>query len=107
MLLSKRLLQLLPSLFELFWKVFDDLCNEANVESCRQDGFVPDPRDFDLPEDFIYIENEWGSMFYKHLGKMTRKDGKKTCSNFGSSVHLPILRFREELEFYKAHFKGF
>ena len=93
-----------PSLFELFWKVIDDICNGATEESCEQDGFVPDPRDFDLPEDFIYIENEWGSLFYKHLGSLTRKDGKLKCSSFGSSVHLPIPRFREELEFYIAYF---
>ena len=90
--------------FESFSKVIDVICNEATVESCKQDGFVPDPRDFDLPEDFIYIGNEWGSLFYKHLGSRTRKDGKSICSSFGSSVHLPIPRFREELEFYKIHF---
>ena len=89
------------SLFESFSKVIDVICNG---KSCKQDRFVPDPRNFDLPEDFIYIENEWGSSFYKHLGNLTRKDGKLNCSSFGSSVHLPIPRFREEFEFYKAHF---
>ena len=93
-----------PSLFELLWKVIDIICNKATEESCKQDGIVPDPRDFDLPEDFIYIENEWGSLFYKHLGKMARNDARKNCSSFGSSVHLPIPRFIEEYEFYRAHF---
>ena len=86
------------------FEVIDVICNRGTEQACEQNRFVPDPRDFDLPEDFIYNENEWGSLFYKHLGNMTRKDGKKTCSSFGSSVHLPIPRFREELEFYKAHF---
>ena len=90
--------------FESFSKVIDVICNEATVESCKQDGFVPDSRDFDLPEDFIYIENEWGSLFYKHLGKMARNDARTNCSSFGSSVHLPIPRFIEEYEFYRAHF---
>ena len=92
------------SLFESFRKVIEIICNEATKESCKQDGFIPDPRDFDLPEDFIYIENEWGSLFYKHLGNVTRMDGKTICSSFGSSVHLPIPRFREEVKFYQAHF---
>ena len=82
-------------------KVIDVICNK---KTCKQDRFVPDPRDFDLPEDFIYVENEWGSLFYKHLGNMTRKDGKTTCSSFGSSVHLPIPRFLEEYQFYGTYF---
>ena len=92
------------SLFESLKKVIDVICNGGTEKSCNQDRFVPDPRDFDLPEDFIYIENEWGSLFYKYLGNMTRKNAKTTCSSYGSSVHLPIPRFREELEFLKAHF---
>ena len=80
------------------------MCNEDTEKCALKDIFVPDPRHFDLPEDFIYIENEWGSLFYKHLGKMARNDARKNCSSFGSSVHLPIPRFIEEYEFYRAHF---
>ena len=92
------------SYFESFWKEVDILCDEDTEECDLKDIFVPDPRHFDLPEDFIYIENEWGSLFYKHLGKMARNDARKNCSSFGSSVHLPIPRFIEEYEFYRAHF---
>ena len=80
------------------------MCNEDTEECALKDIFVPDPRHFDLPEDFIYIENEWGSLFYKHLGKMTRTEARKTCSDFGSTVHLPIPRFFEEYQFYGTHF---
>ena len=90
--------------FLSFTKVIDVICNLDSEESCNQDRFVPDPSDFDLPQGFIYIENEWGSLFYKHLGKMTRNDAKTTCSSFGSSIHLPKPRFLEEFNFYRIHF---
>ena len=35
---------------------------------------------------------------------MARNDARKNCSSFGSTVHLPIPRFFEEYEFYRAHF---
>ena len=59
---------------------------------------------FELPEDFIYIGQEWGSLFYKHHGKMSRNDAKQTCSKYGPSVHLPIPRFPSENQFYLTHF---
>ena len=57
-----------------------------------------------MSEDFIFVEQEWGSLFYKHIGKRTRSEAKKLCSSAGPSVHLPIPRFYEEQEFYKTHF---
>ena len=66
--------------------------------------FALDPRQYNLPEDFIFIEHEWGSMFYKHIGNLTRIEAKQKCSTFGDSVHLPIPRFFEENEFYKVYF---
>ena len=35
---------------------------------------------------------------------MKRNDAKHSCSNYGESVHLPIPRFRSEVEFYQNHF---
>ena len=62
------------------------------------------PRSFNLTDDFIYVEHEWGSIFYKHLDKMQRNDARNACSNYGDSVHLPIPRSPQENEFYKTHF---
>ena len=81
------------------------ICYEEDTEECHlEDLFVPDARSFDLPEDFIFIENKWGSLFYKHLGKMPKNDAKTTCLSFGPSVHLPKPRFLEEFKFYSYHF---
>ena len=74
--------------------------NEFNL----QPNFIPDPGQFNLPEDFIYVENEWGSMFYKHIGMKNKSDAKQSCSNYGDRVHLPIPRFEDENEFYRIHF---
>ena len=65
---------------------------------------VPDPRRYELPEDFIYVEEEWGSLFYKRFGKQTRSAAKDLCSDISPKVHLPIPRFEKENEFYKTHF---
>ena len=65
---------------------------------------VPDPTRYELPEDFIFVEHEWGSLFYKHFGKQTRLAAKDLCSNISPKVHLPIPRFQEENEFYRTHF---
>ena len=50
------------------------------------------------------MKTEWGSLFYKYIGKMARLDAKQICSSVGESVHLPIPRFIEENHFYKTHF---
>ena len=65
---------------------------------------IPDPIQYGLTEDFIYVEQEWGSLFYKYFGKQTRSAAKNLCSNISPNVHLPIPRFHEENEFYKTHF---
>ena len=67
---------------------------------------ISDPDDFGLPEDFIFIEQEWGSMFYKLIGNHTREEAKRLCSLYGDSVHLPIPRFEDEYEFYRKYFAG-
>ena len=87
--------------------VNDTDCHNSDVTTTLNDNhdtFVPDPRKYGLPEDFIFIEHEWGSLFYKHLGKLAREDAKEECSKSGASVHLPIPRFLEENEFYRIHF---
>ena len=63
-----------------------------------------DPSQYNLAEDFIFIENEWGSLFFKHFGKMKRTQAKEMCSREGESVHLPIPRFPEENKFYQVYF---
>ena len=63
-----------------------------------------DPSHYNLTEDFIYLENEWGTLFYKYIGKMKRNEAKGICSSEGKSVHLPIPRFPEENEFYRVYF---
>ena len=63
-----------------------------------------DPSQYNLAEDFIFFENEWGSLFFKHFGKMKRTQAKEMCSREGESVHLPIPRFPEENKFYQVYF---
>ena len=95
--------------FIYFPKDFE-LCSDNDVE-CHLEKFIenkkkiyPNPRHYELSEDFIFVEQEWGSLFYKHIGKRTRSEAKNLCSSAGPSVHLPIPRFYEEQEFYKTHF---
>ena len=64
----------------------------------------PDPSQYNLPEDFIYVEKEWGSLFYKHIGKNKRNGAKRLCSSEGDSVSLPIPRSAQENEFYRVYF---
>ena len=65
---------------------------------------IPDPKKYDLPDDYIYVELEWGSLFYKHLGKKNRMDAKAICLKHNEKAHLPIPRFSEENEFFRTHF---
>lgn len=57
-----------------------------------------------MTEDFIYIEQPWGSLFYKHIGQETKTEARRKCSEYGDSVHLPIPRFEDENTFYREHF---
>ena len=54
--------------------------------------------------DFTLIEKPWGSMLYKHIGKLSRDSAKMACSKRGENVHLPTPRFPEENDFYRTHF---
>ena len=63
-----------------------------------------DPRQFNLTEDFIYVEKNWGSFFYKHLGRMSKQEAKHNCAQYGDSVRLPIPRFDDENKFYQDVF---
>ena len=65
---------------------------------------IPDPKKYHLPDDYIYVELEWGSIFYKHLGKKNRRDAKTTCLKHNDKAHLPIPRFSEENEFFRTQF---
>ena len=89
--------------FYLFWKDFE-ICSDKNVECQNEDKIIPDPRLYNLTDDYIYVEQDWGSFFYKHIGKRKSEDAKNLCSAENSFVHLPIPRFYEENEFYRKHF---
>ena len=78
-----------------------ETCSDNDVE-CETGTFVPDPTQYNLPDDYIYVELEWGSLFYKHIGRRTKSEAKVLCSKDGA--HLPTPRFKEENEFYKTHF---
>ena len=83
-------------------------CQEKNFETCSDNdvecetAFVPDPRQYNLTDDYIYVEQEWGSLFYKHFGNIKKSEAKFLCSREGT--HLPTPRFDDENEFYKTHF---
>ena len=73
-------------------------CQEKDFETCTDNdvecepAVVPDPRQYNLTDDYIYVELEWGSLFYKHIGNWTKSDAKFLCSREGT--HLPTPRFR-------------
>ena len=50
------------------------------------------------------MEFEWGSLFYKHIGKRNYFQAREMCLKEGTSVHLPIPRFHEENIFYRSYF---
>ena len=69
-----------------------------------QSHIIPDPGEYNLTKDFVFFKHEWGSLFYKHIGKQNRKKAKQICMDEGDFLHLPIPRFPEENEFYKVFF---
>ena len=85
-----------------FCKDPEAFCSDDNDACETQNDFVPDPRRFGLTDDYVYVEQDWGSLFYKHMGKRSRSEAKSMCSRNGA--HLPIPRFFEEKEFYRKHF---
>ena len=58
-------------------------CSDNDV-GCNK--IVPDPRHYNLSADFIFVEQEWGSLFYKHIGKRSRSEAKMLCSEAGPTV---------------------
>ena len=94
--------------FETFfhhWKDSEIVCLNGSIECESKSDVTPDPRKFNLTEDFIYIEKPWGSLFYKHIGQFKNKtEAQQICSDYGDSVHLPIPRFGDEDIFYHEHF---
>ena len=57
----------------------------------------------------MHVEYGWGSSFIKYVGKKTKKDASKHCSDikpdsFTGKVHLPIPKFSEEMDFYRVLF---
>ena len=83
-------------------------CQEKDFETCSDNdvecdtALVPDCRQYNLTDDYIYVELEWGSLFYKHIGNTTKSHAKFLCSREGT--HLPTPRFDEENEFYQMYF---
>ena len=74
-----------------------NLCDEEKF-------FNSDPRHYNLTEDFIFVDHQWGPMFYKYVGQMKKSVAKQYCSQYGEFVHLPMPRFTDENEFYRDHF---
>ena len=58
-------------------------CSDNDI-GCNK--IVPDPRNYNLSDDFIFVEQEWGSLFYKHIGKRSRSEAKMLCSEAGPTV---------------------
>ena len=97
-------IQIFSNCYFIYFPKDFEVCSDNDVECETKKKFVPDPRQYNLTEDFIYVEQEWGSLFYKHLGKQKRLAAKNLCSTLTPHAHLPIPRFYEENEFYKTHF---
>ena len=87
-----------------FDKDFDSLCLGKNTQCRIMSNVIPDPRKYNLTEDFIFIDQEWGSSFYKYIGKMNKIEAKQICSKYGDLVHLPIPRFSDENDFFRNYF---
>ena len=92
-----------PPYYVIYFSKDFEICSDNDVE-CETEKIVPDPRQFDLPEDYVYVEQEWGSLFYKYVGERNSLQAKHSCSTDGPHVHLPIPRFYDENEFYAIHF---
>ena len=57
-----------------------------------------------VPEGYIYSENEWGKLFYKKYGQITWNQGRATCEADGVTptrkIFLPVPHSYEENQFY-------
>ena len=80
------------------------LCSGLKENCQNQNNFTLDPRNFNLSEDFIYVERDWGSLFYRHLGRKSKPEAKQHCSQYGDTVHLPIPTSEKENQFYQTYF---
>ena len=47
------------------------------------------PSYFGLPNDYIFTETEWGSVFYKLYGKTNFDNANALCQNDGASLPIP------------------
>ena len=91
--------------FVFIYKDSDDLRDSSRDNV----GFKRDPRQFNLPDDFMHVEYGWGSSFFKYIGKKTKTEAVNECSNikpnsFTGKMHLPIPKFSEEMDFYRVLF---
>ena len=82
----------------------DAVCLNENEECYTTPTAILDPRLFNLTEDFIFVEKDWGSLFYKHIGRHNRTEAERLCSEEGEFVHLPVPRFADENMFYREVF---
>ena len=44
------------------------------------------PKRFDLPESFVFLETNWGSLFYQNFGPMDKPNAQLFCSQFGKGL---------------------
>ena len=57
-----------------------------------------DPTDYNLPSEYIYSQQPFGSFFYKLYDQMDYTAAQNTCTQFGSV--LPVPRSAEENEYF-------
>ena len=56
------------------------------------------PADYNLPWDYVYSQQPFGSFFYKLYDKMDYTAAQNTCKQFGAV--LPVPRSMEENEYF-------
>ena len=59
---------------------------------------------YNLTNDFIFMEQDWGSIFYMDIGQLDKITAKETCLEKSSLLHLPIPRSEAENAFYQSYF---
>ena len=62
------------------------------------------PQDYNLPNDYTFVENSWGNSFYKTYDKMNYLDAKSQCESDGAFLATP--RSEEENAFIFSLLSG-
>jgi len=98
------LLQNVENLFEIQQKQFTQLQNDINVLQNQVDDLecacpiFSDPTLYNLPDDYIYSDQTFGTFFFKFYENMDWYSAKKTCEEHGAK--LPVPRSIEENSYF-------